>query len=285
MNAPVRQAPYCDCHIHVFPREESSCAASSPRNAYAKAVYQPPRKDIADFATEGAVDGIGRAVLIQASIDGTDNRFLLETLQRARLAGNDHAAPLALRGVVMIDERSEGLAKMADAGVRAIRVQDRARLGHNDLARLPALAARAATQDWHVELNTEPERYAALEALLPSLPGGQALVLDHLGHVTPGASDALSGLYRLLDSGRVWIKLAPTRVSRHVGRYHDLSELVRQLAERYPERCVWGSDWPHVMTSPPLPTSRAMLDFLERVLTPTQRDACLTHNPATLYRF
>ncbi|WP_110688934.1 amidohydrolase family protein [Salinicola endophyticus] len=285
MNPPVRPAPYCDCHIHVFARDDASRHSSSSQNAYAKAAYQPPRKDIADFATEAAVGGIGRAVLIQASIDGTDNRFLLETLKRARLADNGLAAPLELRGVVMIDERSEGLAAMADAGVRAIRVQDRSRLGHNDLARLPRLAERAATQDWHVELNTEPERYAALAALLPTLPSGQALVLDHLGHVTPGASDELSGLYRLLDTGRVWIKLAPTRVSRHVGRYDDLGELVRQLAERYPERCVWGSDWPHVMTPPPLPASRDMLDFLERVLTPAQRDACLTHNPATLYRF
>lgn len=268
-------SPRCDCHIHVF----------APNKVYADSTYQPPRKNIDDFVHEGMVADIRRAVLIQASIDGTDNRYLLETLRQARLRKRSQEQCLELRGVAMIDEQTQGLEAMAEAGVCGIRIQDRTRLGQNDLARLPRLAARAAAVGWHVELNTEPERYAQLEALIPSLSAEQALVLDHFGHVAPGARDDLAGLCRLLDTGRVWIKLAPTRVSRCVGRYDDLADLVRHLAERYTERCVWGSDWPHVMTEPPLPESADMLGFLDRVLTTMQREACLSNNPASLYRF
>lgn len=257
----------CDCHIHVFDRDKS----------YASSTYQPPGKGIEAFRAEGMVRGIGRAVLIQASIDGTDNRYLVETL-RAQ-------AGIELRGVAVIDEQTEGLDDLAAAGVRAIRVQDRTRLGRNDLDRLPVLARRAATMDWHVELNTEPARYGRLQALMASLPADQPLVLDHLGHVSPHDIEHLAGLSRLLDTGRVWIKLAPTRVSQSPDRYDDLAPLVHHLAGRYPDRCLWGSDWPHVMTTPPLPSSSAMVGFLERELTSAQFEACFSSNPAALYRF
>lgn len=260
-------APLCDCHIHVF-------SASRP---YAEASYQPPRKGIEDFREEAMVESIGRAVLVQASIDGTDNSYLLEVLRNA-----EH---IQLRGVAMIDEHTQGLAEMAEAGVRAVRIQDRTRLGINDLQRLPVLAARAFEQDWHVELNTEPQRYAVLQALLGQLPAGQALVLDHFGHIAPGSADNLADLCRLLDSGRVWVKLAPTRVSRQTGRYDDLAGPLRHLLAHYPERCLWGSDWPHVMTPPPLPRSAEMLAFFRRELNSDQLQACLVENPAALYRF
>nr|WP_024306347.1 amidohydrolase family protein [Pseudomonas sp. P818] len=266
MRLPV-VAPICDCHIHVF----------SPTRDYTEASYQPPRKSIEAFRQEAQVEGIRRAVLVQASIDGSDNGHLLEVLRSA--------TDIELRGVVMIDEHSQNLAELAAAGVRAIRIQDRTRLGINDLLRLPTLAARAAEQDWHVELNTEPQRYAALLALLGELPAGQALVLDHFGQIAPASVEDLAGLSRLLDSGRVWVKLVPTRVSRQPGRYDDLVMPLRHLLAHYPERCLWGSDWPHVMTAEPLPQSADMLAFLQRELDSRQLQACLVDNPAQLYRF
>lgn len=272
MSNTKQVAPFCDCHIHVF----------SPEKSYASSNYQPPAKGIDEFYLEGVVDGVKRAVLIQASIDGTDNRYLLDTLCRVNQSSS---SALKLRGVVVIDEETTGLDLMADVGIRGIRIQDRTRLGQNDLARLPVLAKRAASMDWHVELNTEPERYQTLQSLLPQLPENQPLVLDHLGHVTPGCSDDLVGLYRLLDSGQVWVKLALTRVSRHIGQYDDLAESVRELVDRYPDRCLWGSDWPHVMTETPHPRSQDMLNFFKRILTASQLEACLSSNPAALYRF
>jgi D-galactarolactone isomerase len=257
----------CDCHIHVFDRYGQ---ASTGR-------YSPPAKDITDYLAEATAGRMERAVVIQASVDGTDNSRLMKVLGSAE--------GIELRGVVMVDPETKGLEDMAAAGICALRIQDRTRLGRNDLALLPEMSRRAATVDWHVELNTEPERYDTLANLISQLPAGQLLVLDHFGHVDPQNAADLDRLCRLLDTGRVWVKLTPTRVSRRVGYYDDLGGLVRRLADNYPEQCIWGSDWPHVMTEPPLPETAPMLEFMAEVLTAAQFEACLSTNPALLYRF
>lgn len=257
----------CDSHMHVFSRDE---VIQSPN-------YVAPAKDLSDYIEQASYADIGRAVVVQASIDGTDNTRLLNTLLQPQ--------HLALRGVAMIDEHSRDLERLAEAGVRALRIQDRSRLGINDLERLPQLAALGAEFDWHVEINTEPARYERLQALLNHLAEGQAVVLDHFGHCDPQDLAQRDQLCRLLDTGRVWIKLAPTRVSQQVGRYQDLVELTQTLAMGYSQRCLWGSDWPHVMTPEPLPSTTDMLAFYREVLTLEQFDACFCHNPAKLYQF
>ena len=257
----------CDSHMHVFSRSVVPAGAS----------YVPPAKDLNDYLEEASLGKIGRAVIIQASVDGVDNSRLVDTLTAQQA--------IELRGVAMIDEQTQDLESLAKAGVRALRIQDRTRLGLNDLERLPQLGNRAAEVDWHVELNTEPARYSRLQALLKGLPQGQQLVLDHFGHCDPNSTSDIEGLCRLLGSGRIWVKLAPTRVSKQVGQYQDLFGLVETLASQYTERCLWGSDWPHVMTAEPLPKTSDMLDFMARVLTQDQFLACLSDNPERLYRF
>ena len=262
----------CDSHMHVFSRDGMTKAAT----------YVPPAKDISDFQLEATVGQIGRAVIIQASIDGTDNARLHATLVENKA---DADSELELRGVAMIDEHSSGLVELAEAGAKALRIQDRARLGINDLVRLPGLAKRGAEVNWHVELNTKPARYDQVQAMLPALALGQFLVLDHFGHCDPSSASDIDALCRLLDSGKVWVKLAPTRVSQQVGSYEDLLPLVEVLASRYTERCIWGSDWPHVMTPDPVPSTIDMLNFYRQAMTSAQFTACFSANPATLYGF
>ncbi|MEE2860457.1 MAG: amidohydrolase family protein [Paracoccus sp. (in: a-proteobacteria)] len=259
----------CDCHIHAFEKGVARMGAA----------YVPPEKDVSNYMTEEArPNGIGRAVIIQASVDGTDNNALLRAL-------NSAPTGIALRGVAMIAPGSPGLEALAAAGIRAARVQDRGRLGLNELAYLPVIAERAAEVDWHVELNTEPERFVAIGDMLHSLPAQQPLVLDHYGHVDPKLMSQQDDLARLLDSGRVWVKLSPTRISRDTDKYGDVEGLTARLVASWPERCLWGSDWPHVMTKPPLPRIADMLDLCRRVLPAALQKQLLQDNPARLYRF
>jgi len=173
----------CDSHMHVFSRDEVIQSSK----------YVAPAKDLSDFIIEATTKDIGRAVVIQASIDGTDNSRLLETLL--------HHDQLSLRGVAMIDEQSGDLETLARAGVRALRIQDRTRLGINDLERLPEFAAKGAEVDWHVEINTEPARYERLRSLLNRLPTGQSVVLDHFGHGDMGMN--MEGSIRNVVCGAV----------------------------------------------------------------------------------
>lgn len=258
-------APVCDCHIHSFEKGRERPGAA----------YRPPEMDLTDYLPEARANGIARAVIIQASVDGTDNGGLLRALGSA-------PDGLVLRGVAMISPQTTGLDELAAAGVHALRIQDRTRLGLNDLEMLPLLSKRAAEMGWHIELNTEPERFGRLSA---ALSVGTKIVLDHFGHIDPAQPQQLEALMRLLDSGRVWVKLAPTRVSQRPQDYRDLTIAVSTLTSRFPDRCVWGSDWPHVMIDPPLPRISVMLDLLRDAIAPAAQRACLWDNPARLYGF
>lgn len=257
-------AEICDCHLHSFSKAPEQGTGT----------YTPPARDIHDYMQEAAPLGISRAVIVQASIDGTDNTRLIEALQAS--------GPMALRGVGMIDPQTADLGALHSAGLRAIRVQDRARLGQSALGRLTEFAECAASVGWHLELNTEPTSFSGLADVLPRLPDSIRLVLDHIGHVDPDAPDAL---FRLMDTGRVWVKLSPTRVSRDIGRYADLGDLVSRIGTSYPSQTVWGSDWPHVMTPEPVPEIPPMLALCREALSSDQFRQCMWTNPEILYGF
>ncbi|WP_413206126.1 amidohydrolase family protein [Rhodospirillum sp. A1_3_36] len=259
----------CDCHIHSFAKTALPSGGA----------YAPPTKDLSDYVEEAAPHGISRAVIVQASVDGTDSSRLVSVLRSG--------ARIATRGVATIDPDRADVSALHAAGVRAIRIQDRARLGASALGSLPELSRCVAPMGWHIELNTEPTSFSAIAEHLKRLPEGQILVLDHIGHVDPQSGQDMGDLRRLLDTGRVWVKLSLTRVGRGQGPddHAHLVECVGQLVGTYPDQCIWGSDWPHVMTAPPLPQIPPMLDLFSAVLDPDQFRACMWTNPERLYAF
>ena len=255
-----------DCHIHSFAR---TTGADAPQIG----AYVPPARDVRDFMAEAAPLGVARAVVVQASVDGTDNSRLVETLASE--------GPVALRGVAMIDDGAD-LPALQAAGVRATRIQDRARLGASALEQLPDLAARVAEVGWHIELNSEPRSFDRIAAMVPQMPEGMRLILDHVGHVDPAAPDPV---LRLLEHQRVWVKLSPTRISADIGRYADLAGMVERIGAAFPEQIIWGSDWPHVMTPEPVPEIPPMLDLCREALGPDAFRRCMWDNPERLYGF
>ncbi|EBA10471.1 amidohydrolase family protein [Sagittula stellata] len=252
-----------DCHIHSFAKTEAPQTGA----------YVPPARDIRDYMDEAAPLGARRAVVVQASVDGTDNSRLVEVL------GTD--GPVALRGVAMIDADAD-LQALHAAGIRATRIQDRARLGDSALDQLPDLAKHVAEVGWHIELNTEPRSFDRLADMVADLPEGLRLVLDHMGHVDPAAP---APLFRLLETGRVWAKLSPTRVSTDIGPYGDLSALIERLGAAFPDQIIWGSDWPHVMTPEPVPEIPPMLELCREALSQDSFTRCMWGNPERLYGF
>ena len=252
-----------DCHLHSF-------AKTAARQSD---IYVPPARDIHDYMDEAAPLGVRRAVVVQASVDKTDNSRLMDVLSAK--------GPVALRGVAMIDAAADLLALNA-AGVRATRIQDRARLGDSALETLPEVARRVSGVGWHIELNTEPRSFGRIAEMLPGLPEGMRLVLDHVGHVDPTAPDTI---FRLLQTDRVWVKLSPTRISSDIGRYGDLVALIERIGTAFPEQIIWGSDWPHVMTADPVPEIPPMLELCREALRTDAFKRCMWDNPERLYGF
>jgi D-galactarolactone isomerase len=94
-------------------------------------------------------------------------------------------------------------------------------------------------------------------------------------------------LLRLLDTGRVWVKLSAPYETSKTGapRYEDVSALARALAARNPERCLWATNWPHPGRNPP-PDNADILNLLpDWVPDETTRRKILVDNPARLYGF
>ena len=94
-------------------------------------------------------------------------------------------------------------------------------------------------------------------------------------------------MLRLLREGKAWVKLSGAyRISQAGAPFHDTLDFARTLVAAAPERCVWGSDWPHVSVEGPMFNTGALLDLLPLwVPEAAVRNRILVDNPARLYGF
>jgi predicted TIM-barrel fold metal-dependent hydrolase len=158
------------------------------------------------------------------------------------------------------------------------------------LAQLEALGARLAELGWHLQLYACPAEMLALEPVLARLPC--PLVLDHMGGVKSDQQGgvghpAFQALLRLLRSG-AWAKLCGYRSATAGAPYADVAAMARAMIEAAPDRCVWGTDWPHPSLASPeqVPDDGVLMDALgDWAPEPAQRQAILVDNPARLYGF
>lgn len=269
----------CDCHAHVL----------GPMARYPLAgqrVYTPPDCVAADYRAMLTAVGVARAVLVQPSVYGSDNRLLVDTLL---------ADPQRLRGVAVLPEDAEvgddELERLHGAGVRGVRVNlvDRHDRGSSlPMAMLGALAGRVAPLGWHLELLVHADEHAGQLPELGTL--AVPVVFGHFGYLSPGRGVGDPGFRALLDllkAGRAWVKLTgPYRLTREALPYAACDDLAAALRETAPARLLWGSDWPHVMLRGAMPNDTDLVDLLARWLPDAvQRRQVLVDNPQALYGF
>jgi predicted TIM-barrel fold metal-dependent hydrolase len=277
----------CDCHVHVvgpklrFPLAE-------------RRSYTPMDAPLSELRAHLARLGLDRVVIVQPSFYGVDNACLLAAL--AELGP-------AARGVVAlpIDTAAAEVDSLHRAGVRGIRL-NMASLGRaapDEIARLLQGTARlCARNGWHIQLFTHAETLVSLDDALRHL--GVPIVIDHFGLVNPAEPDGAAArtLLKLLDSGRLWVKMsAPYRIADDLDD-PNVSAFAERLVRTNPERLVWGTDWPHtpvhglsaVHGDHEMPYREMDTAKLLRLL-PTwcpksqQVEDILIHNPARLYGF
>lgn len=271
-NPPRRRAPLgaCDSHFHIFgPYDRFPLSASRP--------YTPPPALVPHYLDMANTLGLTRRVIVQASVYGTDNAVTLDAV--AQLGRADS------RAIVVVEDDAP-LQAMADAG--AVGVRFNAVSGNGaPLEQLEALARRIAPLGWHIQLFLKAEALVELAPRLAGLP--VPVVLDHMAgaRAADGASSpAMDAACRLLDTGRAWVKLCGYRASRPP--YDDLAPLARRFLAAAPERCVWGTDWPHTQFPTPeqMLDDGMLLDWLDDWLPDeATRQRVLVDNPAKLYDF
>ncbi len=114
-------------------------------------------------------------------------------------------------------------------------------------------------------------------------------MIDHFGHLQLDAAGHEAGLDALVASAalpNVWFKFSGSyRVTAAVFPFDDLGAVARRIYAHAPDRCVWGSDWPHPMCTR-MPDDGELLDSLRRWFPdPVDQAALLSRNPARLYDF
>jgi predicted TIM-barrel fold metal-dependent hydrolase len=271
---PRQKAPAltCDCHFHIF----------GPYDKYPLSpgrTYNPPPALVPDYLAMAEMLGIQRMVVVQASVSGTDNAV---TLDAVRQFGQHRARAVAVIDAGFTDAM---LRQMHDGGVRGVRFNLSSGNG-TPIDQLEPIARRLAPLGWHIQVYTEGETLAEMAPTLAKLP--VPIVIDHCGGVKAGLGldhPQFQALLRLLDSGNAWIKVCSYRVSSTGQPWADPAPNVKEFVARYPERCVWGTDWPHPQMNPS-PEAGLLLDqFFEWTPNAAVRQRILVDNAAKLYGF
>ena len=264
----------CDCHIHIYgPTDKYPEAPTSP--------FPAPDAPVGAYRKMMARLGVDRVVVVQPAAYAKDNRCTLDAIAEL--------GPIA-RGIAVVDTQTtdEELDRMTAAGIRGVRFHMLPG-GVLPWDILEEMAARVQAFGWHVQLQLDGRNLPEREDMLKRLPG--TLVIDHTGKfLEPVTTDhpGFQTLLRLLESGRVWIKLSAPYETSKVGppSYADVGTLAKALIAAAPERMLWASNWPHPSAQDNLPDDTVLMSaILEWMGNEATRRRILVDNPAQLYGF
>ena len=263
-----------DAHCHVF-----GPAEQFPFSAKAKYLPEDATPEML-FALRDQL-GFSRNVIVQASCHGTDNAAILDAIARS----NGMA-----RGVAVVDPEiaSEQLAALHEGGIRAVRFNFLKRLVDNaPKDKFIEVAKRIELLGWHVVVYFEAELLDELRPFLDAIP--VPIVIDHMGRpdVTQGPEGSdMRALRGLLDSrDDIWFKATcPDRLDAVGLPWDAFANAVEPLVADYPDRCLWGTDWPHPNMQDAIPDDGKLVDMIPRIATTVEsRQKLLVDNPLRLY--
>jgi D-galactarolactone isomerase len=264
----------CDTHSHVYvPRAACPHVPGRTPNLVA---------ELPAYEAMLARLGIERAVVVQPSLYGFDNRVTLESVAAM---GASRARGIA---VCRPDVTPAQLRALHERGIRGLRffllVDD---VG---LDVIEPMARLCADLGWHVVVQGRGDWLRDALPVLRRLPC--PVVIDHLGR-TPAEAGVdhagFRGLLGLMAGGGCWVKISAPYLSSGAGppAYEDVAPRVRALLETRPDRLLWGANWPHP-NSPvgAKPDEADCLDpLLDWVPDDATRRAILADNAAVLYGF
>jgi 2-pyrone-4,6-dicarboxylate lactonase len=225
--------------------------------------------------------GFTRNVIVQATCHGRDNTALLDALATA----GEQA-----RGVASVhhDIGMSELQALDQSGVRGVRFNFVKRLvDSTPRASFLKIAQKIATLGWHSVVYFEAQDLEELTPFIAQLP--TPVVVDHMGRPDvskgPDHRDFQLFLTLLDDNNHIWTKVScPERLTVAGGDYADVVPFARTLVEHFPDRVLWGTDWPHPNMKSHMPDDGLLVDFIPRIATDTAaQQALLVDNPTALY--
>lgn len=275
---PNFQAPAdaCDAHCHVF-----GPAAQFPFAE--ERTYTPPDSPFEALQELQRTLGLSRAVIVQATCHGTDNRATLDAIAQSK--GR-------YRGVAIVDQTfsDDQFVVLNAGGIRGVRFSFARHIGNApDFSLVNRVVERIAYLGWHLVLYMEASDIIKNAKILEDLP--VPVVIDHMGRVETKnglGQEAFQLLLNLLKNQEdFWVKICGAeRISSKGAPYHDAVPFAQSLIDVAPDRVLWGTDWPHPNIDGLMPNDGDLVDLLP--LYATNEDVLnriLVDNPARLYGF
>jgi 2-pyrone-4,6-dicarboxylate lactonase len=262
-----------DAHCHVF-----GPMAEFPFSAKAKYVPEDAGAEML-FALRDHL-GFARNVIVQASCHGTDNTATLSAIAQSRGMA---------RGVAVVDPAisDADLRALHDGGIRGIRFNFLKRLVDDAPKNQFLEVAGRLPAGWHVVVYFEADILDEMRPFLAAVP--VPLVIDHMGRpdVTQGPNGADMRAFRTLLDTRpdIWFKATcPDRLDPTGAPWDAFAEAVAPLVADYPDRALWGTDWPHPNMQDAIPDDGHLVDMIPRIAPTAQlQRKLLIDNPMALY--
>lgn len=264
-----------DAHCHVF----------GPGDIFP---YAPERKYTPCDASKDQLWalrehlGFSRNVIVQATCHGADNRALVDALENSNATA---------RGVATVkrDVTEEELNDLHAAGVRGVRFNFVKRLVDAlPTDSLTEIAAKIKPLGWHIVIYFEAQELPELYDFFTALP--TTVVVDHMGR--PDVSKPVDGdefnlfVKLMAENENFWSKVTcPDRLTEEGPfEYSDVVPFGKRLVETFPDRVIWGTDWPHPNLKSHTPDDGKLVDFIPKIATtPELQQKLLVDNPMRLY--
>lgn len=264
-----------DAHCHVFGPGETFPYA--PERKYTPCDASKEKLwALRDFL------GFERNVIVQATCHGADNRALVDAL-----IDSDGRA----RGVatVKVDVTDAQLRALDEAGVRGVRFNFVKRLVDvTPREDLMSIARRVQPLGWHIVIYFEAQDLPELSDFFTALP--LPVVVDHMGR--PDVAKPVDGpeferfVKLMREHGNFWSKVSGAERLSKSGppEYADLAPFARRIVEEFPDRVLWGTDWPHPNLKSHMPDDGKLVDFIPKIATTAAlQRKLLVDNPLRLY--
>ncbi len=271
-----------DAHCHVF----------GPGTEFP---YAPERKYTPCDASKAQLFalrdhlGFDKNVIVQATCHGSDNRALVDALK----AANGKA-----RGVATVNRNvtDTELKEMHAAGVRGTRFNFVKRLADfTPREVLFDIASRIAPMGWHVVIYFESQDLPELYDFFTALP--TTVVVDHMGR--PDPTKPVDGpefqlfVKMMREHSNIWSKVScperlsvsgPPALNGEQNAYRDVVPFAKYLVDTFPDRVLWGTDWPHPNLKDHMPDDGLLVDYIPHIATtPELQRKLLVDNPMRLY--
>ncbi len=229
--------------------------------------------------------GFTRGVVVQTTTYGADHRVVLDGM--AALGPGYTGCANAL----LFEQAADGdLERLHQAGVRGARFSFRQALGAV-LSREAFDRAVGKLRELGWYMKVQPEQNGIAESAHWFEHLDLPILVDHMGRpdaaLGPDRDPNIALLRRLMQRGNVWVMLSlGEKISRTGAPYDDVAPIARALIDAAPERCVWGSDWPHPVSKNPPPNDADLLELLYRYVRSEQElQRILVDNPSELFGY